>query len=495
MSEPTTLSKQLLAALIASNILFAHWKSNIHLPEALAGETDLDILVHPEDASAFRTAVRSIGFLPITSQDWASYPNIEDWLGMDKETTKFLHLHVHFQIVTGIRRVKHLYLPWVDEVLVNSIKHESGWPIPLPEMELLILLIRISAKQSAIKQIFSLKPKIPQQLLTEIDWLCEKCETDNVVDLAKKIGLLVKAEDIEKINSAENDVLYISTMKVSKVLYKQVAVSFKLNLILSFFVSNYKLSIMLWKLMLFHLSFNAQTKKTFNRGITVALLGSDGSGKSTLSRDLVKWLRYKTDTRAVYLGSGDGRTGFIHGIRKMAGKVINLPRAKCKSPTSTALKGHKVSHLRKLIRLAEIGLIQRKVRLVKQSKNMTERGSVIIYDRFPQNQIIGISDGPKLQNGATYDWAARIENRLYNEVCSLTPDVVIKLLVSPSVAISRKPDHDLATLEHKSSIIRELKFNPALTFSVNADSNYEEILLEVKQIAWLQLSLANEKRS
>ena len=112
-------SQDLREALATRNIRFAHWKSNSHLAEALAGETDLDLLIHRDDEAAFRNVMQSLRALPMTSPPWARYPAIEDWLILDAESGRFLHLHLHYDMLTGLKRVKHLRLPWTDDLLAS----------------------------------------------------------------------------------------------------------------------------------------------------------------------------------------------------------------------------------------------------------------------------------------------------------------------------------------------------------------------------------------
>ena len=53
MPQPLRLCLELPQLLAGRGVGFAHWKSNHHLDAALAGETDLDVLVAPADAQAF----------------------------------------------------------------------------------------------------------------------------------------------------------------------------------------------------------------------------------------------------------------------------------------------------------------------------------------------------------------------------------------------------------------------------------------------------------
>ncbi|HEX7109887.1 MAG TPA: hypothetical protein VF224_11670, partial [Aestuariivirga sp.] len=119
MPTPLPITAVLLSTLRRNGVRFAHWKSNFHLVEALAGETDLDLLIDAKDTAAFRASMKEVRARRIISQPWASYPSVEDWLVFDGTTGSMLHLHVHYALVTGLKRVKQLHLPWTQTVLSN----------------------------------------------------------------------------------------------------------------------------------------------------------------------------------------------------------------------------------------------------------------------------------------------------------------------------------------------------------------------------------------
>ena len=56
-------------------------------------------------------------------------------------------------------------------------------------------------------------------------------------------------------------------------------------------------------------------KRVAGQGLVVAFIGSDGSGKSTLTAEIRKWLRYKLDVHGYYMGSGQGSTRLLDRLR------------------------------------------------------------------------------------------------------------------------------------------------------------------------------------
>ena len=56
-------------------------------------------------------------------------------------------------------------------------------------------------------------------------------------------------------------------------------------------------------------------------------IGDDVTYSGTVSGALDKWLRYKLDSHLVYMGSGDGRAGWLNGLRrKVSGRLRSARR-------------------------------------------------------------------------------------------------------------------------------------------------------------------------
>ena len=93
-------------------IRYCHWKSNEHVKAAMAGETDLDLLISEDDADAFSDLLGIYNFKQIVSPPEKTYPGIEDYLGFDSETGKCAHLNVHYRLITGKKFIKNHQLPY-----------------------------------------------------------------------------------------------------------------------------------------------------------------------------------------------------------------------------------------------------------------------------------------------------------------------------------------------------------------------------------------------
>jgi hypothetical protein len=118
---------------------------------------------------------------------------------------------------------------------------------------------------------------------------------------------------------------------------------------------------------------------------------------------------------------------------------------------------------------------------------------VAICDRFPQDQILGFTDGPRLtdierSSSALLRAAARREQAFYRSLAASPPDLVIKLHVSPSVARQRKPEMSQAELTRRVQAIRDLRFPPVTrVVEIDADQPMPDVVRQVKHAVWQSL--------
>lgn len=475
ISSATSESVNLFNGLTQRGIRFAHWKSNCRLVQSLEGKTDLDLLIHPEVRRDFLSqSLLELGYKKLLSPPWGAYPDVEDWLGFDHETGNFLHLHIHFALVTGIKHVKHLYLPWIDVFFKNLVTDSStGWPIPRPEMEAIILFIRISAKMPY--SLWGRKSKdIPPSTKKELIDLLSKSDIDLFIDLCLELRLTVP----ENIRSSVFQIITehddAEILAISEDFYEQVRPYYRKSLLASFLQSTYyKLYLIFARYAMPYFGPISLRKKIVGGGKTIALIGSDGSGKSTLSKDLVKWLSYKLDCHYLYLGK---RPFMISNGKRIWSFTSFFYGGKYRARITRKMLNHYFF----------IFLIKKKVKLLKSARKLKANGSVVVCDRFPQLVIEGINDGMILQNNRESK-TAKLERNLFYQTVPLEADLVFKLNVSPEVASERKPKHDFGMISQKCSIIHQLTFSNSKLIDIDADRPYGEVLLKIKRQIWENL--------
>ena len=476
-----------------SSVLYCHWKGNepIHLEKGLDGKSDMDVLLDLADKEKGHESLRSLHFIPCKSQFGSRYPEVEDWVGYDKNTGKLVHLHLHFELVTGHDGLKEYNLPWKKEALESRKYDEStGIYVMNPNLELITLYTRICLKSKAkhILKVFlgkyNIKNGFKKDPTDEINFL-KNCvdwtEIDNILCRyypQKYISKIRNGLQLPELDSSSFLSLFTANWNVMRKFSRYNVFT------LIFMIPFYAIMLRLIGLMRRH-----GIKKLIYRkvkvdgvGLSVAFLGQDGSGKSTITCDILKWLTWKLDTRIFYFGSGEQYNPWE---KKFNSKI-----------KGSSFLGKAVKRVLSVLVYLKWGKYV--LNLAKNSSRYISKGGIAIYDRFPQIQYLGINDGPKIRTNVFMKMNSRLLNPLVKILCGLEeksvrkvttspPNVVIKLMLSPEESIRRKPLEKLENVKQKHEIIKNLKFEDSSVYEIDATQDYQEELLQIKSIIWKHL--------
>ena len=492
------IAVRLFSELEAQRVRYCHWKSNQHLDAALAGRTDIDILVAREDAARFVSIIAGLGFKRFLSPPWKTYPEIEDYLGLDHASGALFHLHVHYALMVGRQYVKAHHIPWEKVILDTAVSSDGGHvKIIDPHIELLLLWIRCALKLRLKDLIKALKngTKIDKSVRLEFLYLEERVAPDRMRALTEdllgpnatvrlwpimarkggadlpglirfRLGLRGVA-DQWRVSSAAGEVARAYGRFLQKKAYELGASVLGLPL--------------------------GMSKRAAHGGALVAFIGPDGSGKSTVSGHIEDWLSWKIDTHRLYFGSGDGSVNLIFRMRKRLKQIlVSIGALKDRPPKEGEAKPRRTSWLKDLFDgITLLSLARDKLANLKKARRLTVLGSVVIADRYPQNEVHHINDGPKIAIDDRDSWIRRSFSRrelaLYRTMAGLPADLIVKLMVSVEVALARKPDHQRREIERKVGIVRDLRFEGSKVVVVDADQPLEQVLLEAKRAVWESL--------
>jgi thymidylate kinase len=217
--------------------------------------------------------------------------------------------------------------------------------------------------------------------------------------------------------------------------------------------------------------------------MTIAFLGQDGAGKSTVTTDLEKWLRWKMEARRFYLGSGEHYMSWEKRMLiKLSGKRSFFIRK-----IKTCLQ------LMKYIRISKNVL-----KTILRARRYADNGGIALFDRYPQTIVYGINDGPKIRElyaksvhnsflKSLVLLCAQIEEKNLKKAAMLSPNMVIKLFLPPEESIRRKPHENMEVIKRKHQIIKMLMFDGSETHTIDATKEYDKELLEIKSVIWAHL--------
>jgi thymidylate kinase len=207
----------------------------------------------------------------------------------------------------------------------------------------------------------------------------------------------------------------------------------------------------------------------------IAIVGTDGSGKSTLSADMRAALAAERNVEVCYLGLGSGELG--NRIKQWPVIGAWLERKLTKKAGQARSKDAKIPGLPTALVVFAFSLIR--LHRFRRMLKLRRRGVTVITDRYPQTEVPGFYDGPGLSaaraSSPAVAWLAARERRLYEHMASYRPDVVLRLNVDADVAYMRKPDHKPGLLAEKVRVTPLLRFHGARIVDLDANADYKMV--------------------
>lgn len=209
----------------------------------------------------------------------------------------------------------------------------------------------------------------------------------------------------------------------------------------------------------------------------IAIVGCDGSGKSTVIAAVVAWASQWAPAQAVHLGKQSGNMARALARLPGVGAFIDRRIAR-KTDQTRATRNIKVPGFFTALVICLFSL--RRAYRFQCMMKLRRRGIVVVSDRYPQLDVPGAYDGPGLSVDApgsfVVRWMARRERALFVWMTSYRPDLVIRLNVDLDVACARKPDHRRELLAAKVAATQQLKFNGAPIIDIDANQPLRDVL-------------------
>lgn len=507
---------RLVEALDVAGVAYCHWKSNEHLGAAAAGDTDLDLLVDRRAADGLVPLLSAGGFKRFSPPPGRGYVGIEDYLALDPRTGKLVHLHLHYRLVVGEPFLKGYHLPWEDLVLSTRVRDpETGIYMADPHVELLILLVRAAMKLRARDIAAGILGAryIGDGPWRELRWLADRIDPDRLRDLGRRrLGeeatMLIPGLIAARATVREMEAFRRSISPLLRAWRTRGAIEGRLS-------RWRREGAALWgRAGKRYFGVHSPTKRIVaSGGVVIAIIGADGSGKSTIVRELTRWLSWKVDVAPIYFGSGNGpmslprrSLGLVAGVRSAVGRLLRTvvggdgghgprsgrPGPGRQGPNPEAAPGRRRPRpIQSLWNALWAWSIAREKRdRLRQARRARARGMVVLCDRFPQSQFIGFNDGPllsdRLQGSPRWTRAlARWEAEVYEMAADTAPDLVVKLIAPVEIAWTRKPERPIESLARRVDAVRALRFPPATrVVEVDAAQPLESVLAAVKRAVW-----------
>jgi len=214
----------------------------------------------------------------------------------------------------------------------------------------------------------------------------------------------------------------------------------------------------------------------------IAIIGSDGSGKSTVGDHILQWIgRYGPAGRA-HLGKQSGNVGRAMGQWPLIGPMLERAIHRKVDDVNRRQKEDKQPSLLPALVISAFTI--RRKRRFKRMLAMRKQGLIVVTDRYPQVAVPGAYDGPGFpdtRGGSGLVLAlARRERAIFEWMASHRPDLVLRLNVDVDTAFARKPDHNRDALARKIAVTPTLTYNGAPIVDIDANQPLAQVFKDAE---------------
>jgi thymidylate kinase len=437
--NPIALIEELLQRLRASDVQFCHWKSNRGLPNALAANEDLDILAARSCAGQFTSTLAELGFKQVRSGPDREFPGIEDHIGFDAPSGKIVHLQLHYRLILGEPLIKNFLFP-IETEMLEDLDFSNGMPIPVPAAELAIFTLRILIK---FKPYHVLKPAVVDLLRLEarkeFAFLRSQENGEQAAVLVSKffsgfpvdlfmacLTAIGSGASIHEILGLRRQVLRIlgayrrrSRVDTVRSLLRRRA-----------FLSNWQRA-----------RGRVPKRTPASGGLMIAIVGPDGSGKSTAIETIDRWLSPFVNITLGHMGKPpkDIKSAIVGRLVSLARRLTNAGSLPARIPADSEITAG--AGLQTLYAWQLACLARDRKRESERLFRAAMSGELVLCDRYPMPNLHSMegSHGHRLQKarGRLARRWIRMEKEIHDSL--ERPGLVIGLRVSPETASRRQP--------------------------------------------------------
>jgi thymidylate kinase len=468
-------------------INYCHWKSNAAIDRSESAENDLDILVSRNDVQLFEGILCRLGFKEALPTDKKQIPGILHYYGYDVDADKFVHVHAHYNLIIGHDSTKNYHIP-MEKPFLESVVREGLFKICAPEFEFIIFVIRMVFKFSVLDALRGNRVTLTAGVQQELEYLHDKIDRGKMHDILGRLLPYIDRNLFETcIHSLEVDSSIWMCIKAQKRLQKKLAAHARRSQVSDIFFKS-------WRRIACSISdriFKRESRKRLkNGGAIIALVGGDGSGKSTAIEGLYEWLSKNFDTIKVHMGRPPCsiEKTVIEGILRRLGKVEQF--LKKNRLYQYSIDGNSiVSKYGSL--LAYICMARDRYKVYIKARRFASNGGLVISDRFPLPQV-NLMDGPKSDKMASLQKSSRLikllartEKKYYQRM--MLPEVLIVLRVTPEIATQRKTNEETFYVQSRSQEIWDLDWEHTYAHVIDAGRSKAEVLSEIKFLIWSKI--------
>ncbi len=477
--QTIALVRDLCSQLAAQGVSWCHFKSTTFLDRSRTAENDLDLLIARADEGRFSAVMHGLGFKLARRPD-GELPGVLDYYGLDAETRRVVHVHAHYQLVVGDDLTKNYRLP-LEAAFLRSARTDGEFLVPPPELELILLVIRLTLKHLTWDAVAARRAKIPSSATAELADLERRSDAGELGRRLDQSVPFLASRTFEDCRLA---------LAPAAPRGAGVRAGSRLLAELAPFARRSRaadVGLKLWRrgagIAARLTSRRPPPKQPAAGGAIIAIVGADGAGKSTAVEEIGKRLGKTFGVTRMHLGRPP-KSWTTHALRSLArGRSGYLLLARrLGRPTPSRATQHAV-----------LGTAQARdrYRAVQRIRRIATNGGVVLCDRFPLREL-KLMDGPRVVRvrdperwRKLTDWLAARERRYYEAIAP--PDVLIVLRVDPEVAVKRQPSEPPDEIRERWGEVWEVDWEAVPAHVVDAGEPREAVLARLEALIWSEI--------
>ena len=475
------LIARLCSELADAGVLYNPGKSNEAIGRSMSGDNDLDLLVARRDHGRFLEVLARLGFKAASLPHAREVPSVVHYYGLDARSGRLVHVHAHFRLVLGDDTTKNFWLP-VERAYLESSTRDGLFPLPAPEFELAVLVLRLVLKHATWDAMLQMRGALAASERRELAWLEARTDWDTVEGVVREHLPFVL------------DVWPLCRRAVEPGCPRHLRVRASLALTQALQAcarrgAAHDQTLRLVRRVTWggkrYLLRKPTRKRLVAGGAVVALVGGDGAGKSTAVEGVSSWLSRAFVVERVHLGrppkslttltvKGALVTGHKIGLFPELAEPTTPPDDLTRPPSTAWLAWHALT-------------ARDRHRLYARARRVAANGGIVVCDRFPLAEL-------RSMDGARTTWAegmpglsrlgsrlVRLEARYY--AAFGRPDVLAVLRVDPEVAVLRKHDEEEHYVRRRSTEVWQTSWEPPVVV-VDAGQPAATVLADLRRTVW-----------
>jgi len=443
----------------------------------MSGEGDIDLLVDRATEPQFTAVLEELGFLRASPPPDARIAGLESCFGLDRATGRLIHVHVHYQLLTGGFWTTVYRLPF-ERPLLQSTSHHNVFRTPAPEFELLVFAIRMVQRyrwRDALRD----EPGWLKSIQGELDALLKQARLHSLED--------VMAQHLPTLDLAFVDEC-LASLRPGFSRWRRVGLRRELHQRLRAHAKQPSLGMKLGRLLRSLVTLRGRLgggsgkKRLAHGGTMIALVGSDGAGKSTCVQELARWLGTDLDVMTAHLGRPPraALTFAVGALLKLRTRLLGEPGG----GDPAAFPGY-------IQCLRDVCMARDRYRLYLKARRFALAGGVALCERYPVPQNYQLA-GPRLEPfeaRLTRNPLGRLllalERRYYRHI--LAPDVLIVLRIDPELAVQRKTTEPADYVRARAHVVGSADWSGSGARIVEAGRPLAEVIEDLKVVIWSEL--------